>query len=232
MKKIVATLSVLALSATAFAGGGTTSLQILDNGNLQLTNPPRIVDSIDLRLDMDAADDWTSSSLNIDLLQGDKSLAPPNVINLAFPPVVPQDADEDGVVDPINPTTQYRNARSSPNDYPNVIEIGSPNSSLGLAQAGTGDATGFTGLVWFDTGSNDGADFTLFRIGIASTNLDKPALTLDNTGIEVARIFGAHTFRNSAGTLIPFDFTVYQVPEPATLALLALGGLAGLIRRR
>lgn len=29
-----------------------------------------------------------------------------------------------------------------------------------------------------------------------------------------------------------FSFTIYQLPEPSTLSLLALGGLAGLIRRR
>ncbi|HMQ16194.1 MAG TPA: PEP-CTERM sorting domain-containing protein [Phycisphaerae bacterium] len=231
MKKIFATLSVLAMSAAALAGG-VTSLQLMDNGGLQLTNPARIVDSVDLRLAMDANDDWTSTALHITLFGEDKTLAPPNVINLAFPAVVPADNDEDGEVDPIPATIQWRNARSSPSDYPNVIEIGSPSSTLGIAAAATGDNKGFTGLVYFDTTPNDGANFTLFRIGIASTILDKPDLTLENTGIPVARVFGTHTFRNSQGTLIPFDITVYQLPEPTTLALLALGGLAGVIRRR
>jgi len=55
-----------------------------------------------------------------------------------------------------------------------------------------------------------------------------------------ARLFGRTTSSEGSGTGgdgrgsigINYDYTIYQIPEPSTIALLALGGLAGLIRRR
>lgn len=47
----------------------------------------------------------------------------------------------------------------------------------------------------------------------------------------IATITGKVSAKNSGATLFPYSFQV-GIPEPTTLSLLALGGLAGLIRRR
>jgi len=92
-------------------------------------------------------------------------------------------------------------------------------------------------LSWFDTVNSPLNNTVLARftftvpVGsqgliVQATSAPAPAGTQP-----LARLFGRSTTNvNSVGN--NFDFTIYQVPEPSTVALLALGGLAGLIRRR
>jgi len=219
MKKL-ATLAMLVGTASLALASGTTYLQLVNNGGY--IHSGLEVDSVDLRLDMSDADDWTSTIFTATLLQPDKTLNP-RTSTLA--PAAWFDGDP-----PLTGQNAYRNQRSSPSNWPNDYE--DDTSISGLLPGGSVTDTAFTSIGWFDTNVDDGADFTLFRFAIRNNQAGKPDLTLANTGIPVLRIVGTHTFSDSGGTLIPFDLTVYQVPEPTTLALLALGGLAGLIRRR
>lgn len=93
-------------------------------------------------------------------------------------------------------------------------------------------------LAWFDAANvPTGAGATLARL-----TFEVPAgfanLVVVNAGAPApadtqlfASIRGRSTTNlNSDG--VGFGFDIYQTPEPSTMALLALGGLAGLIRRR
>lgn len=220
MKSALATSAILVAFASSALVGGVTYLQLVNNGGY--THSGLEVDSVDLRLDMDGNDDWTSTVLTATLVQPEKTLNP-RTSTLA--PAAWFDGDP-----PLTGQNAYRNQRSSPSNWPNDFE--DDTSISGLLPGGTVTDTAFTSIGWFDTNTDDGADFTLFRFAIRNNQAGKPDLTLTNTGIPVLTITGTHTFRNSAGTLIPFSLTVYQVPEPATMGLLALGGLAGLLRRR
>lgn len=220
MKNALATTTILVALASAAFATGTSYLQLVDNGGF--TSSGLEVDSVDLRLDMSADDDWTSTVMTATLVQGNKTLNP------RTPTLAPADWF-DGDPAPTG-ALAWRNARSSPSNWPN--DFNDDSSISGLLPGGTVADNAFTNVGWFDTNTDDGADFTLFRFAIRNAQAGKPDLTLTNTGIPVLTITGTHTFRNSAGTLIPFSLTVYQVPEPATIGLLALGGLAGLLRRR
>jgi len=220
MKKTLAVSAMLVGFAASALATGTTYLQLVDNGGF--TSSGQRVDSVDLRLDMGADDDWTSTILTATVGGVDKVLQP-RVSTLE--PASWFDGDPQ-----LTGASAYRNQRSSPSNWPNDYQDDTSISNM-LPGAVVSD-TAFTNIGWFDTNTDDGADFTLFRFALRTSNANKPALTLANTGVIALTINGTHTMADSGGTLIPFSLTVYQVPEPATLGLLALGGLAGLIRRR
>jgi hypothetical protein len=76
-------------------------------------------------------------------------------------------------------------------------------------------------------------DITIFRLSLARP-VDSPPLTLAPGGKPIALIEGASTvlFVNPPGQqLVPFSFTIYETPEPAAFALLAMGA-AAFVRRR
>jgi hypothetical protein len=79
-------------------------------------------------------------------------------------------------------------------------------------------APGSVKATWFDTGNTGDGSWTIARIVVQPGS---PGWT--------ATLKGAHTAKNSQGTLLPYSIVI---PEPSTLGLLVLGGLATLIRRR
>jgi hypothetical protein len=188
--------------------------ELMDNGGLFFSG--RYIESVDIRLST-PADDWTMTVISIQAFGGWQIYPPVLQGNISLPPFVPVDNDEDGIIDPIPPAVAWRNQRSTPHDFPNVIEIGSPNSTLGPAQWGAGGPTGFQGLAYFDVSPDENADFVVFRLALAITDPDRLGLTLDFQGPPVARVQGAYSTRGHGGVLIPFEVNLYERSCPGDL---------------
>jgi hypothetical protein len=189
--------------------------EVIDNSEFSFGNPIRYIDNVDLWLAVDAGadDDWTTTVLNVEVLQPGRTIWMPGIFNLSFPSVVVQDQNFDGVRDPIALHQQWKSFRSTPDDWPNVLEIGSPNSTHFLAQAAVGNNQAIAGLTWGnrgDLGYGGPANFVVFRLAIATLAQEERGLTLEFTGLPVARVSGVHTLRNTGGLPRPFEFIIYQ----------------------
>lgn len=92
-------------------------------------------------------------------------------------------------------------------------------------------------LAWFDTNNVGLNNTTLaritFQVPLANSNLTVvTAGGAAPSGMQLFAVIRGKSTTNVNSDGNGFGWDIYQVPEPSTMALLALGGLAGLIRRR
>jgi len=119
-----------------------------------------------------------------------------------------------------------------PAPNPNVCPANPPIVSTATRIRGLNPQGAEIPLAWFDT-----ANLPLNNTVMGRLTFEVPANRADvSTVAGAGRILFATIRGKITSATNPtgnaFSFDLYQAPEPSTMALLALGGLAGLIRRR
>ncbi len=170
----------------------------------------------DLRFDVSPSDDWATAQI-IATIEVDE------IARVAFNPrrerLRPPRVEGSPPPEWMN---RYGNMVSAPQDWPNTLDNG--KSTLGTVAVSHSDSA--MEATWFDTSRDPFVSFTGFRLTLRQT-AGMPALTLEeSSGDAVARINGMYYGQGHRG--FPYAFTIYRIPEPGALALLGLGGLAGL----
>lgn len=220
MKKALGLITVLAVVASASA--------TLSHSLASVANPVPLgglgAQTFDLKVTTTGTDDWTSTNMQAVISDNSK-----HWYNDAFG----GNGTPNPAFIPIAPSLAFDTFVTSPGSYPNTNDGTAP----GFAQppAPVFDRA-TTSAIWFDTVNSADGMYTIARLTIFS-DTDRPPLTAavlgtPGLGALVATIQGTTTAKNSGGQLLSFAFGLYQVPEPATLSLLVLGGLVGLVRRR
>ncbi len=218
MRKVLVGLFVVFAASAAYATI-THSVVVVDNSSGRPTDFDYF--TWDLLHIVTGRDDWTTSDIYavIDADERGNVIWQPRASGL-WPPFVEGEP-------PPTWDRKFRNMISSPLDWPNTLD--SSASTLGATPILTDDHT--LGITWFDLSTVYDPTFTAFRLTLRQS-LGMLPLTLEDTGDRVATVRGRYAAKNSGGTLFPYEFDIYRVPEPTALALLALGGLAVLLRRR
>ncbi len=221
MRKVLVGLFVGFAASAAYAAI-THSVVAVDNSSGRPTDADYY--TWDLLFIVTGRDDWTVADIfaEIDADEIANVTWNPRTTALKPPPVrgsPPPTWDE-----------KFRNMVSSPLDWPNTLD--NADSTLATTANDTSNQDKKLAIVWFDTSTvRDPPPFTAFRLTLRQV-LGMEALTLANTGDHVAKVRGRYTGLHNQNSLLNYEFDIYRVPEPKALALLALGGLAGLLRRR
>jgi hypothetical protein len=203
MSRVLAGATLLTVVATAYGDRMIASHELWSAGTLPDSGLPYVSYRILVDVPAEPWDDWTAAGMDV-TVEGGTFLLVQNDPYSGNPP--------DPATFVVWPDAEFDSYYTSPGDYPNTTYDG---GIVGIAS--TADTVTRLDTDWFDTVQAVGGPFVIAQITVLPESPDWIA-----TGhLQYA---GAHT----GGKLWEYRFTI---PEPATLTLVALAGLA-LTRRR
>ncbi len=219
LKKFLATAVVMSAATVAFAQSASiASFPAGTGGGLS---------SFDVTLAYPS--DWLGTDMTVSLTGGTATIVNASGAgpagSLSAPVVFRNDAaPTPGEID------TFINGPGFAPDWFNPVSLATPLANMIATSTFIGSTVG--PLTWFDTAVLGAGSHTALRL-VLNDGANGPVSDDPATGPQIGSIFGRFTY-NDGGTVAEHQYNIplYQAPEPSTLALLALGGLAGLIRRR
>lgn len=235
MRKFVAASLVAAFTGIAFGAVGATVSQTTPtatggadfNASFNATH-------FSFDVQMTTTLDWTASEVRVNVSRPDIATIWHASDQLSYV----SDPNDPQFSNPLNNLATNGAPATNTRSYDTMLRMPSTAGTMTLGNYATGGVSNSTdihgvnpigdpiALAWFNTGNTDtNSNFRGVRVTLES------AIPLNMLGgIPVATIVGQA--REAQGGFANFSATIYAIPEPATIALLGLGGLATLLRRR
>ncbi len=219
LKKFLATAVVMSAATVAFAQSATATSWAAG------TNAGQSSFNVDLAYPAD----WLGTDMTVDLSSGTATIVNASGSGPAGSLSAPVTFRSDAAPVATEIDTFINGPGFAP-DWFNPVSLATPLANMIATSTHIGSTSG--PLTWFDTAVLGAGSHTALRL-VLSNGANGAVTTDPLTGPQIGSIFGRFTY-NVSGTVTEHQYNIplYQAPEPSTLALLALGGLAGLIRRR